>query len=225
RHIGEHGRRALAALECERVRERLQRRSRLPQRGHTIDRAAEILAEVIAAPFPREPLARFVVEHRDGDAVRAMVQEVLPLGSNDSLHLALQAGVDCRHDLTADRRGRLSYIDVLDEVLRDDVALAALEAEAFPSRDFELALGDELYGAHLRQHLLLPPDRAASVTQRVECTGPLRQRGEIRRLRRRQIFRRNAEIETAGARDAARLIAIRREVQIERKNLLLAVTA
>ena len=52
---------------------------------------------------------------------------------------------------------------------------------------------------------------------------PLRQRGEPRRLRRRQILRRAAEIAPAGPDDSRRLLAVRREIDVEDEDLALRI--
>ena len=60
------------------------------------------------------------------------------------------------------------------------------------------------------------------VLQRVERGRPLRQRREERRLRRRQHRRVDAEVDLAGAPGPGRLVAVRREVQVQRQDLALA---
>ena len=72
RHIGNHCRWCETLLECHGVCKRLQRRSGLPRRRHSVDRAAEVLSKVIARSFPRQPAAAAIVEHGDRDAVRAV---------------------------------------------------------------------------------------------------------------------------------------------------------
>ena len=61
----------------------------------------------------------------------------------------------------------------------------------------------------------------ARVAVRVEARRPLRQAGEERRLRRRQHRRVAAEVRVAGAPRADDLVAVRREVQIQREDLAL----
>src|SRR5207244_3659907 len=89
RYVGEHRRRRESLLEGDSVGERLERRSRLAQRGHAVDGAAESVAEVIAGAFVGQPLAGAVVEDGDGDAVRAVLEEIGALGGDDALDLAL----------------------------------------------------------------------------------------------------------------------------------------
>ena len=216
RHIREHGRGRRPLLERDRVRERLERRSRLPQRGHAIDRAAERLAEVVARSLPRQPLARAVVEHRHRRRVRAVREELRALGGDDALHLALQVGVERCADDAALRR---LFEHAFDEVRGDERLLAAIESQTFVRRRGALRGSQR----HPREYPALPLRRGLRIAQRIERPRPLRQRGQERGLRVRQLLGGDAEVTPARADDAGRLIAVRREVQVEREELALRV--
>ena len=83
-------------------------------------------------------------------------------------------------------------------------------------------LGDQRAGRlHPPKHRALPRDRLVAIAERVVAGRPLRQAGEKRRLRRRQHRRLGAEVGAARPAGADDLIAVGREIQIERENLAL----
>jgi hypothetical protein len=102
-HIGDDRRRAPAFLERQRIGKRLQSRPRLPQRERAVNRAAMRRVEVVARSFPRQPLARIVLQDDDGHVAAAMLVERGALTANDALHVALQAGVDGSFDAMGPR--------------------------------------------------------------------------------------------------------------------------
>ena len=68
----------------------------------------------------------------------------------------------------------------------------------------------------------LPRDRGSSIAIRIERGRPLREAGQKRCLRGRQQACRCAEIDAARALGARHLIAVRRKVQIQREDVMLA---
>ncbi len=78
---------------------------------------------------------------------------------------------------------------------------------------------DEAAPLHPRQHHPLPRRGLRQAAPRVEPRRTLRQRGDERRLRRRQHRGVGAEVGVAGALGAGDLVAVGREVQVEREDL------
>ena len=74
---------------------------------------------------------------------------------------------------------------------------------------------------HPRQHHALPRRRLRQAAPRVEARRTLRQRRQERGLRRRQHRAVAAEVGVAGALGAGDLVAVRREVQVQREDLRL----
>src|SRR4029078_2599111 len=156
--------------------------------------------EVVAGALPRQPAAAAVVEHGDGDGVRAMFEQ-LGFGSvDDALHVALEPGVE--RGLNA----RTGAANVLDEVRREERVLALVETQPLVE-----------IGARCVHPL---QDRAVAYRLRRR---PTRQRREVCRLRDGELLGVAAEIAPAGAGHADGLLAVRREVEVENEDLFLAV--
>ena len=139
-----------------------------------------------------------------------------PLGGDDAANLALKRGVDgCLHKTA---RPRLcSAQDLLNEVRREHGLDAAIERQTLGARFPVRGVIDQSLRVHAAENEALSCESAARRRR------PLRQRRQPRRLRDRQLFRRAAKVTPAGAGDADGLLAVRREVDVQREDLALRV--
>ena len=155
------------------------------------------------------------------------------MSADDALDGALKAGVQRGFNL-ARLKPRPTYKHpralrrpqhALHEMRRDEIVRGARDDDVLVARDAGV-LGRE--GAslfHRREDALLAGHGARDVAPRVEATRLLGERGQVRRLRGRQIRDRPVEIERTGARDAFHLIAVGRQLQISRQDLVLRQAA
>ncbi len=109
----------------------------------------------------------------------------------------------------------------LDEVRRQKRRRRAREAQTLVPRLARLVGGQRAGRLHPPKHGPLPRDRLVALAERVEPGRPLRQAGQKRRLRRRQHRRSAAEVGAARPLGADDLVAVRREVQVQREDLAL----
>jgi hypothetical protein len=219
-NVGEHRCRRQAFLESERVRKRLQRRSRLPRRHDTIDRATVRGVEVVPRTFPREPLATCVVEDDHGNVRGAVPIELGPLAADDSGDIRLQPGVDRRLDAIGSFRPD-GCKNSLDEVPGRERRLELREGQMLIGRFARLFGGDQSGGLHPPQHGTLPRESRLRISVRIESGRTLRKARQERCLRRREHRRVVTEVRVTRPSRADHLIAVRREVQVQRQDLVL----
>ena len=154
--------RGLALLEGERIRERLERGSRLPRHERAVERAAVVRVEVVARPLPGEPLAARVVEHDHRDVRGAVRPQRLALVLDDPLDLALEIEVQRRDDARWPWRARRPP-DHLDEMRRAERRASAVERHLLGAR-LAQPLGAQRAGRrHPAEHGLLPRLRGRDV--------------------------------------------------------------
>ena len=109
-----------------------------------------------------------------------------------------------------------------DEVRRLERGAARPQRQPFVAR-LSILLRRQAAGiGHAAQHRQLAGARGRQALPRIERRRPLRQRGEKRRLRRRQHRGVDAEIDPARAPRTGRLVAVGGEIEIEREDLALA---
>ena len=92
--------------------------------------------------------------------------------------------------------------------------LARLQMQLLVHRPAVLLRGDLALGEHRLQHLLAPHERRRRVVQRVVDRRRLRQAGEQRRLRKRQVLRLLREVRLGGGLDAVGVVPVVDGVQV-----------
>ena len=221
RDVGEHGRGRQALLERQRVRERLQRRSRLARatrrrrsRRHVPRRSSR---PNLPTPATRRvalsstTTATFAAPCRSSRARWLLMMPATSACSPASIVVSMRRAVSSRRDAK----------NPLDEVRRRERRLELREGQMLIGRLARLFGGDQSGCLHPPQHGPLPREGRLRVSVRIEAGRTLRQAGQERRLRRRQHRRVVAEVRVARSSRADYLIAVRREVQVQREDLVL----
>ena len=139
---------------------------------------------------------------------------------DDALDGPLQACVERRLDPARPILARPRE-HALDEVRRQQPRRIATEAHALVARDRIRGCLEPAAIVHHAQDVQRARPRGRGIAPRVVARRLLRQGRQKRRFRRRQRRRRPAEVRLRRALRALNLIAVRREVQIEREDLVL----
>ena len=209
-------------LERERVGERLQRGSGLPRDERPVDRAAVLGVGVVARSLPRQPLAARVVEHDDRDVRGAVRAQRFPLVLDDALDLALQIQVERRLDprVAVAFRRRPATISTKCGALNGDAS--AVERHLLGAR-FAQPLGAQAPAAAMRRSTgLLPRRRGGDVLRSgLNAVGRCGSAARNAACAGVSIDGVDAEVQLARAPGAGGLVAVRRQVQIQREDLAL----
>ena len=223
RHVGQHGRRVTPRFERERVGERLQRRAGLARGVTAVDGAAVLDVEVVARPFPRQPFARARCRarrpRRCARRARSSCGRWLRMMPAT---IALQRARRASSRSARGRRSPAAASTISTKCGASERVASLREAQLLRRARLRAACVSVPAATTMRASTtsLAPPARARAAP-RVEPGRPLRQRREKRGLRRRQHRRGAAEVGLARALGTGDLVAVRREVQIERENLAL----
>jgi hypothetical protein len=144
----------------------------------------------------------------------------LPVTFDDAGHVRLERRIECRRDPRRARRaGGVEHH--LDEVRGHEPRLDSRERQPLIERLANLRRGECAVGLHPPKHRSLTPHGCLAATVGIEVGRALRQPRQKRRLCRRDCASGNAEVPAAGALDAHELIAVGRDVQIEREDFAL----
>jgi hypothetical protein len=151
--------------------------------------------------------------------VRAVAQEPLAVHLQDAAQAPLQVRVERRLDAAGrSRRGRAH---ALDEVRGQEPARVADEAQPLGAGRRQRPRVERSRSAHALQHLALAAPRSGPAVG-IERRRPLRQAGQERGLRGRQVVRGAAEVGPARGLGAHDLVPVRRDAQVQRQDLALA---
>ncbi len=146
--------------------------------------------------------------------------ELGPLAADDSGDIRLQPGVDRRLDAFGPFRPDGSK-NPLDEVPGRERRLELREGQTLIGRLARLFGGDQSGCLHPPQHGTLPRESRLRVSVRIESGRTLRKARQERRLRRREHRRVVTEVRVTRSSRADHLIAVCREVQVQREDLVL----
>ena len=202
-------------VERETVDEGLERRTRRAGTPRQIDLAA--LAPVIGAADIGEHVARFVVDHDNGE--RGVIVEIGALLHREAFDGSLQVGVDIGFD--ARRLG--GRHQMISQMRRDHRHGEADRGHAFMLGNIHIALRDDAFRDHAVENLLAPCDGGEGVTIRAQARGRLRQRHQHRAFGKIERFRFLVEIGQRGRTHAFQIAAEGRQREIDRKDLVFRI--
>ena len=212
----EAGRRG-PALKGQQIRKRLHGRARRVRSPRAIELAA-VFGKEVARARQREHRARGVVDdHHGGMRHMAALQRLQPLG-DDRLDVLLQRGI---------QRGThgailCSTTQHLHRVRGLKAAAEALQHDLLVQRHAVLLIAQPVQRMHLVQDVALARQHTGQVAEGIQPCRRLRQRGQQRALRRREIAQRLVEIARGSCGGTGHEIAKGNAVRIRRQHRLTA---
>ena len=219
RHVQQHGRRRLAALERRGVEERLQRGARLPGRQRHVDLPRAFLGEVGAA-HQREQRATLRVEHDDRAVACIALRDAAQVGAHGSDRLALQVAVEGGVDDEARTPGEVraeprEFLVHHRREVRRERRLALLDEGQSGAGGLRSLFGrDHPVGYEAIERVALPDERAGGLAGVSVHTRQLRQAREVARLHEVEMAGADTEVEARRRLDAVRATAVVDVVEI-----------